>query len=86
MVVRTSNIPTPLRRTSKIHHVSSVKNVSFDPDPVTPCSAGAREVHHRPVHRCLTYSSSEDDADSPTDEIPSTDSTSPEQHHIDVFQ
>ena len=33
---KNSNIPTPLRRTSKIHHVSSVENVSFDHDPVTP--------------------------------------------------
>ena len=29
------NIPTPLRWTFKIHHVSSVKNASFDPDQVT---------------------------------------------------
>ena len=33
------NIPTPLRRTSKIHHVLSAENISFD--PVTPCSTGA---------------------------------------------
>ena len=79
------NIPTPLRRNSKIHHVSSVENVSFDPDPVTPCSTGTREAHHRPVHRCLTYSSSEDDVDSPTREIPSPASTPPEQH-VDAFQ
>ena len=45
------NIPTALRRTSKIHHVSSIKNASFDPDPVTPCSTGTRETHCRPVHR-----------------------------------
>ena len=32
------NIPTPLRRASKIHHVSSNENISFD--PVTPCSTG----------------------------------------------
>ena len=30
------NIPKPLRRTSKIHHISSVEHASFDPDPVTP--------------------------------------------------
>ena len=41
------NIPTPLRRTSKMHHVSSVKNASFD--PVTLCSTGNRQLHHRPV-------------------------------------
>ena len=27
------NIPTPLRRTSKIHHVSSIENASFNPVP-----------------------------------------------------
>ena len=43
------NIPTPLRRTSKIHHVSSVKNASFDPNPITPCSTGTKEPHCRPV-------------------------------------
>ena len=32
------NIPTPLRHTSRIHHVSSDDNTSFD--PTTPCSAG----------------------------------------------
>ena len=37
------NIPTPLRWTSKIHHISSVENASFDPDPVTLCSRGTRE-------------------------------------------
>ena len=32
------NKPTPLRRTSKIHHVLSDENISFD--PATPCSTG----------------------------------------------
>ena len=41
------NIPTPLRRTSKIHHVSSDENVSFD--PATPCSTGTSQSHHTPV-------------------------------------
>ena len=64
------NIPTPLRRTSKIHHISSVENASFDPDPVTSCSTG--QSHLRPVCRQLTYSSSnhvdssEDEALSPS--------------------
>ena len=69
------NIPTPLRRTSKIHHISSVENASFDPDPVTPHSTSTRQSHCRPVHRCLTFSSSKEDGDTPTDEIPSPDST-----------
>ena len=80
------NIPTPLRRTSKIHHVSSVENTSFDPAPVTPFSTGARQSHCRPVHRRLTYSSSEDDDETPTDEIPSSDSTQQVQYCIDALQ
>ena len=41
------NLPTPLRRTSKMHHVSIVKNTSFD--PVTLCSTGTRQSHCRLV-------------------------------------
>ena len=80
------NIPTPLIRTSKIHHVSSVENASFDPDPVTPCNTGTRESHHRPVHRRLTYSSSEDDDDTPTDEIPFPESATQVQYHVNTLQ
>ena len=79
------NIPTPLRRTSKIHHVSSVKNTSFDPDPVTPHSTGTRQSHYRPGWQCLTFSSSKDE-DTPTDEIPSPASTAPLQNHVDTLQ
>ena len=43
------NIPTPLRRTSKIHHIFSIGNASFDPVPITPCST--RQSHLRPVSR-----------------------------------
>ena len=81
------NIPTPLRQTSKIHHIYSVENVSFDADPITPHSTGTRESHCRPAHRCLTFSSSEEeDDDTPADEITSPDSTPPVQYHLDVFQ
>ena len=41
------NIPTPLRRTSRIHHVSSDKNISFDPE--TPCRTGTSQSHCKPV-------------------------------------
>ena len=81
------NIPTPLSRTSKIHHISSIENASFDPNPVKPCSTGTKESHCRLVHRHLTFSSSqEDDDDTPTDEIPSPNSTPPVHHHTDAFQ
>ena len=79
------NIPTPLRRTSKIHHISSVEHTSFDPDPVTPHNTSTSESCCRPVCRCLTYSSSEDPNDTPTDEIPSPNSA-PLQYHIDTLQ
>ena len=80
------NIPTLLRRTSKIHHVSSVKNAPLDPDSVTPHSTGTTQSHCRPMCKCLTYSSSEDDDDTPTDEILSPDSTPQVQYHVDALQ
>ena len=81
------NIPTPLRRTSKIHHVSIKEHASFDPDPVMSCRRGIRESPCRLVHRCLTFSSSEeDDNDTPMDETPSPNSTPSVQHHTDTFQ
>ena len=57
------NIPTPPRRTSKIHPISSTENVSFDPNPITPCSTGTKEPHCRLVCWCLTFISSEEDDD-----------------------
>ena len=77
------NIPTPLKRTPKIHHISSVKNASFD--PVTLLSTSTRQSHYIPVWWCLTFSSSEDE-DTPTDEIPSSASTAPLQNHVDTLQ
>ena len=41
------NIPTPLRRTSKIQHVPSNENISFD--PATPQSTGASQPYHKAV-------------------------------------
>ena len=32
----TINVPTPLRKMPRIHHVPSIKCASFDPNPVTP--------------------------------------------------
>ena len=43
------NIPTPLRRTSKIHHFSNAENSSFDPNPITPHSTSTKEPHCRLV-------------------------------------
>ena len=41
------NIPTPLRRTYRIHHVSSDENISFD--PAMPCSTCTGQSHCKPV-------------------------------------
>ena len=80
------NIPTPLRRTSKIHHVSSVETASFGPYHVTPCSTSTRESCHSSVCRQLTYSSSNDYDATPTDVTPSPHSTLPVQYHTDTLQ
>ena len=34
----TIDLPTPLRKISGIHHVSSMEHASFDPEPITPCN------------------------------------------------
>ena len=41
------NIPTPLRGTSKTHHVLSDENISFD--PATPHTTGTSQSHCKPV-------------------------------------
>ena len=75
------NMPSPLRKTLKIHHVSSIENASFDPDPVTPCSTGQSPL--RPVCRQLTYSSSED-IDTSEEEAPTAfRATFDAQVHLD---
>ena len=51
----------------KMHHLSSIENTLFDPNPVTPCSTV--QSHLRPVCRWLTNSSS-DDSDSSEEETP----------------
>ena len=77
------NIPTPLRRTSRIHHVSSDENISFD--PVTPHSKGSSQSHCKPVQCQLTFSSS-DDEDTLTVDNPSASSIAPLQNPIDFLQ
>ena len=57
----------------------------FDPDPFTPCSTGTSQSHCRPLCRCLTYSSSEDDDGTSTDETSNPDSTPQVQYHIDAL-
>ena len=53
----TINLPTPLRRTPHIHHISSMEHASFNPVPTTPCSTP--QTPPRPVCRCLSFSSAD---------------------------
>ena len=50
------NMPAPLRKMPKIHHVSSVETALVDPDLVTPHRTA--QSHLRPVCRWQTYGSS----------------------------
>ena len=47
----TVDLPTPLRKTPHIHHVSSMENASFNPAHTTPHSTvhhNTPAVHHKP--------------------------------------
>ena len=53
----TIDLPTPLRKTPCIHHISSMEHASFNPVPTTPCSTP--QTPPRPVYRCLSFSSAD---------------------------
>ena len=53
----TINLPTPLRKTPHIHHVSSMEHTSFN--PVLTTSHSTPQTLPRPVHRCLSFSSAD---------------------------
>ena len=53
----TIDLPTPLRKTPCIYHVSSMEHASFNPVPTTPCSIP--QTPPRPVCRCLSFSSAD---------------------------
>ena len=55
----TINLPTPLRKMLRIHHVCSIKHASFNPDLVTPWNM--LQAPPRPVCRWLSFSSSDND-------------------------
>ena len=53
----TIDLPTPLRKTPHIHHISSMEHTSFNPVSTTPCSTP--QTPPRPVCRCLSFSSAD---------------------------
>ena len=62
----TVDLPTPLRKTPHIHHMSSMENASFNPAHTTPHSAvtikphSSSETPTRPVHHHLSFNSDSD--------------------------
>ena len=54
----TVDLPTHLRKTPRIHNVSSIEHALFDPEPVTP--QNTPQTPPRPVCRCLSFSSTDD--------------------------
>ena len=62
----TIDLPTPLWNTPCIHHVSSMEHTSFNPVSTTPCSTvtttpcSTPQTPPRPVYRCLSFSSDDD--------------------------
>ena len=77
------NTPTSLRRTSRIHHVSSDENIPFH--PATPYSTCTSQSHHKPVWYRLTLSTS-DDEDTSTVDNPSPSSIVPLLNPVDFSQ
>ena len=53
----TIDLPTPLRKTPHIHHISSLEHTSFNPVITTPCSTP--QTPPRPVCRCLSFRSND---------------------------
>ena len=74
----TVDLPTPLRKTPHIHHVSSMKHASFNPAHTTPHSTthSSPQTPTRPVHHHLSFNSdSGQDSDSTSIHSGSSDST-----------
>ena len=60
------DLPTPLRKTPCVHHVSSLEHASFNPVSSTPCRPvdpphyNTQSSPLRPVHHCLSFSSDQE--------------------------
>ena len=62
----TVDLPTPLRKTPHIHHMSSMEHASFNPVHTAPCNTVTITSHSspqtptRPVHHHLSFNSNSD--------------------------
>ena len=82
----TVDLPTPLRKTPRIHHVSSMENASFNPAhttahstvTITPCSSP--QTPTRPVHCCQSFNS---DSDQDPDSTPVYSNSSDDDQDLD---
>ena len=72
----TIDLPTPLRKTPCIHHMSSMEHASFNLAHTTPCitvtitHCSSPWIPTRPVHCCLSFTSDSSDDDQDPDSMP----------------
>ena len=82
------SIPTPLRRPSRIYHISMSENISFS--PTTPLITAAQHSDHTPrsqssVCHCLTFSNSDEESATPDNSpLHRTEPPSLAQYHMDL--
>ena len=72
----TADLPTPLQKTPRIHHMSSMEHASFNPACTTPHSTATITYHSspqtptRPVCHCLSFTSNSSEDDQNPDSTP----------------
>ena len=72
----TADLPTPLQKTPRIHHVLSMEHASFDLAHTMPChpatilNCGSPQTPPRPVHCCLSFTSNSSEGDQDPDSTP----------------
>ena len=72
----TVDLPTSLRKTLHVHHVSSMEHASFNPAHTTPCSTvtithcSSPPTPTRLVCHCLSFTSNSSDDDQDPDSMP----------------
>ena len=77
------SIPTPLRRASRIYHISTNKSISFN--PTTPLTTAACHSNHSSMCCHLMFSSSDEVSASPVSSLPHSITEPPSlvQHSLD---